>query len=318
MAKRKNKESGVYRGPITRSKSSILNSRPINLSNEEEFPILTRLGLYAADIEGDGNCLFRALSDQYYGDGGKGGRHQEIRRNVCQYMKDNREHFEPFLDETESFDERMKRMEEDSVYGDNTEIVAFAQRYQTNVHIYQADQTYVVSCNMKNSGDCHIAYHTWEHYSSVRNKEGPHEGPPCVKRIDSSIVQTKSAQTSSQSNSVPQWKYDVVIKSLPYVVSESQMHHVMQVILDNHGDISKSVEALLEAPEEDTAPQDNLKSNGDTPPKQHAAITKEKRAKKLSAREKKERQKRQALERKKERGNELESTPQVTVSSVAI
>lgn len=326
MARRRNKQDSkntVYRGPITRSKSSQLYSKPINLNSEDEFPILKQLGLYAVDIEGDGNCLFRALSDQYYGDGGRGSRHQEIRANVCEYMKQNRQQFEPFLDETESFDDRMRRMEEDAVYGDNTEIVAFAQRYETNVHIYQADQMYVVSCNVKNAGECHIAYHIWEHYSSVRNSDGPHSGKPNVRAVSSGEADTASSKLAAESKgssalgNVPQWKYDVIVKSLPYAVPASQTQHVVDVILNNQGDISRSVEQLLEEDpkiiaeieekEEETpsfptsadGPETKLKCPNGGAVKETNTISKEKRPKRLSAREKKERQKRQAVERKK-------------------
>lgn len=33
-------------------------------------------------------------------------------------------------------------------------------------------------------GPLHIAYHSWEHYSSLRNVKGPHSGPPCIVSED--------------------------------------------------------------------------------------------------------------------------------------
>lgn len=59
---------------------------------------LRSLGLYAANTLGDGNCLFRALSDQYYG---SPSRHVEVRRDVCNWIERHQERYEGFVDEDE-------------------------------------------------------------------------------------------------------------------------------------------------------------------------------------------------------------------------
>ena len=48
------------------------------------------------------NCLFRALSHQL-SDGHTG--HRILRRNVVEYMRQNRDDFAPFLEEDITFDE---------------------------------------------------------------------------------------------------------------------------------------------------------------------------------------------------------------------
>lgn len=45
---------------------------------------VARLNLALRDVEGDGNCLFRALSDQIYGDQK---RHPEMRKFTCDYLE---------------------------------------------------------------------------------------------------------------------------------------------------------------------------------------------------------------------------------------
>lgn len=55
---------------------------------------LARLGLELRDITGDGNCCFRALSDQM---NGTEAHHLEYRKRVCQYMRQSRDEFEPFV-----------------------------------------------------------------------------------------------------------------------------------------------------------------------------------------------------------------------------
>ena len=51
---------------------------------------LAKLGLELRDITGDGNCCFRAISDQIEGNERS---HLDYRKRVCQYMRQNREEF---------------------------------------------------------------------------------------------------------------------------------------------------------------------------------------------------------------------------------
>jgi len=55
---------------------------------------LSRIGLSLRDVVGDGNCCFRALSDQLFGNESQ---HNDIRQRTCQYMRQNRDEFQPFM-----------------------------------------------------------------------------------------------------------------------------------------------------------------------------------------------------------------------------
>lgn len=115
---------------------------------------LARLGLELRDVTGDGNCCFRALSDQMNGNESN---HLEYRKRVCTYMRQNREEFEPFVaalidDEDEqqqqsnvssvelnrklfnrkldAFEKYIKNLEQAGTYADNGCLVAFARLYQ--------------------------------------------------------------------------------------------------------------------------------------------------------------------------------------------
>lgn len=185
-------------------------------NTDEEFPILGNLGLYAGEIHGDGNCLFRALSDQLYGTQNE---HPQIRKKVVSYIKQHRERFEPFAAAyADSFDEYVDRMSQDATYGGHQEIVAFAEAYHQQVIIYQSDRKYAVNPTDGDAiGRIHIAYHTWEHYSSVRNKKGPHSGVPAVEPepIDSPIELPKAAD-----GHIPKWKIAIVQRAVPGVSEE--------------------------------------------------------------------------------------------------
>jgi len=55
---------------------------------------ITRLGLGLRDVQGDGNCLFRALADQLWG---VQKRHVEVRKLVCDYLETHRDGMEVFV-----------------------------------------------------------------------------------------------------------------------------------------------------------------------------------------------------------------------------
>jgi OTU domain-containing protein 3 len=135
-----------------------------------------------------GNCLFNALSDQIFGDQSK---HREIRMNVIQHMRENPDNFKPFItvgqgqrrnpkrkntgalsarfsfqpstdEQTErAWEEHLERMAQGGTYGDNMEIRAFTEAYNTDVKIFQYDIAYYVRA--KDDGAtrpvAYIAYH---------------------------------------------------------------------------------------------------------------------------------------------------------------
>ncbi|KAF8145795.1 hypothetical protein K438DRAFT_1991469 [Mycena galopus ATCC 62051] len=70
---------------------------------------LRSLGLYAAPTIGDGNCLFRALSDQLYG---SPSRHPQLRRDVCDWIAGHKARYEPFVEDDRGLDVHLRCMRE--------------------------------------------------------------------------------------------------------------------------------------------------------------------------------------------------------------
>ena len=68
---------------------------------------LRQLGLYAADTTGDGNCLFRALSDQLYG---TESRHHQLRKDICDWIQSNSVRYAPFVDDERGLDVHLSLM----------------------------------------------------------------------------------------------------------------------------------------------------------------------------------------------------------------
>lgn len=68
---------------------------------------LRALGLYAAPTLGDGNCLFRALSDQLYGSDTY---HLKLRHALCNWIESHKERYAPFVDDERGLDVHLQCM----------------------------------------------------------------------------------------------------------------------------------------------------------------------------------------------------------------
>ncbi|KAK1227876.1 hypothetical protein PQX77_009119 [Marasmius sp. AFHP31] len=154
MGSAKKQQAKSYRTRATRStgKANLLTSDPsrnTELLNNQ----LRSLGLYAAPTLGDGNCLFRALSDQYYGSPSK---HHQVRRDVCDFIEGNPERYEGFVDIDEFGDAGARKgkggglkayvagMRQNAVYGGHMELSAFAQMTKRNIKVIQPGLVYVI------------------------------------------------------------------------------------------------------------------------------------------------------------------------------
>lgn len=139
------------------------------------------------DVGGDGNCCFRALSDQLFGNENE---HLDIRQRTCQYMRQHRDEFQPFIaaladqeevgkkaseakktnKKSDSFDTYMKALEMQGTYADNASLVAFARLYQSDIliHQYEMDIWTITGGAQVKKGQSrrqfHLAYHNGEHY----------------------------------------------------------------------------------------------------------------------------------------------------------
>ncbi|QIW99557.1 hypothetical protein AMS68_005075 [Peltaster fructicola] len=244
--------------------------------SDDEFPLLSALGLYASDIRGDGNCLFNALSDQIFGDQTS---HATIRARVIDYMRENASYYKQFIDvhpgggirrnpkrknagaystpanavpPSEAdvdrvFDSHLQSMARGGTYGDNMEITAFSSAYGVDVKIYQRDFAYMVtgmSTDDKARPVAHIAYHMWEHYSSIRNLEGPHKGLPAVSpRALTMEEEAMQQQKLAQTPKVLPWQIDVVSKSLPWLADKQTIKKALEAA---NGNVDAAVSSLLD------------------------------------------------------------------------
>ena len=98
--------------------------------NELEEILNKEKGFRIKRMEEDGNCLFRAISDQIYGDPGM---HQEVRKLCMDYLWTEREHFSQFV--TQDFDNYVKRKRHDKIFGNNLEMQAISELFNRPIEV---------------------------------------------------------------------------------------------------------------------------------------------------------------------------------------
>lgn len=145
------------------------------------------------------------------------------------------------------FENHLINMAKGGTWGDNMEITAFSSAFGYDVKIYQRDFAYVVSGNGEEDAHrpvAHIAYHTWQHYSSIRNLEGPHQGMPNVSpKALSPEEEQKQKEKLAQIPHVLPWMIDVVEKSLPYLADKPTIKRYLEAA---KGDVNLAVSNMLE------------------------------------------------------------------------
>ena len=154
---------------------------------------LAEAGLALRPVTGDGNCLFRSLSHQMYGNESD---HSNLRSRVCNHLCQKPDLYSPFL-----VDEQMtnyaKRMAQNGTFGGNIELVAFCREFNVDIAVHQTGfPVWLVQGDSKATSIepkklLHLVFHPeTEHYDSVVVTStpvststsalsiGPTDGPP--------------------------------------------------------------------------------------------------------------------------------------------
>uniref|UniRef100_A0AAV1UCS7 OTU domain-containing protein n=1 Tax=Peronospora matthiolae TaxID=2874970 RepID=A0AAV1UCS7_9STRA len=154
----------------TKKSSHVVNDEALELMRKQ----LNSIGCKLHEVEADGNCLFRALADQIFGDQTQ---HQQARDEIVEYMEHQREDFEPFMEDEEKFEKYCERMRSDGTWGGNQELYAAARLFQVYVVVHQdqpSARIMVIECDrLKPTRFVHVAYHGEDHYDSVRRITDP-------------------------------------------------------------------------------------------------------------------------------------------------
>ncbi|GLD97520.1 hypothetical protein PINS_up006210 [Pythium insidiosum] len=135
---------------------------------------LAAQGLSIFAVEGDGNCLFRSVSHQIYGDD----RHHGLVRRLCMdYMESEKEYFEPYVvGDMADFLRYLAHKRRDGVWGDDPEIQAMCELYDRPAEVYAYDPTHGFrklrtfhenSSLSRNRPPICLSYYGGGHYDSI-------------------------------------------------------------------------------------------------------------------------------------------------------
>jgi len=113
--------------------ASVAASNPTSEASNSLATQLQTVGLEIVPQAGDGNCLFRAISLQVYGDAIQ---HGDVRRACMDFVASDPDHFAPYVGEP--IQQYIERKRHDGVHGNNTEIQALSELYNRPIHIYTA------------------------------------------------------------------------------------------------------------------------------------------------------------------------------------
>ena len=159
---------GSVDDPATISKTSqeyiTMNNGSDNINvDDENVSVLSRFihllrtqhkpPLDMVEMDGDGNCLFRAISLSVYGDATM---HSEVRRNCLDFMAREADHFRSFVAD-EDFDEYIARKRLDGVHGNHTEIQAMSELYNRSIEVF-VPKNGIEPINIFHSGCLTIKY----------------------------------------------------------------------------------------------------------------------------------------------------------------
>ena len=88
----------------------------------------------------------------------------------------------------------------------------------------------------------------WEHYSSIRNLQGPHVGPPAVAAKDVSSGDMRSAQSTLEKvPTIDAHMMKIVRASLPHYIDDEV---IAKTLKDCKGNINNAVDKLLDVDDE--------------------------------------------------------------------
>jgi hypothetical protein len=132
---------------------------------------LENKGFHIHAIEGDGNCLFRAVAHQMFNNEGC---HEQIRDQCVNHMMLHRKRYEMFCDE--NFEEHIKEMRITGTWGDDLEIRALEEIFDRIICIYSsgidnvdepANKNFEEGNLLENIEPINLTYHGQSHYNSL-------------------------------------------------------------------------------------------------------------------------------------------------------
>ncbi|XP_028764036.1 OTU domain-containing protein 3 isoform X2 [Neltuma alba] len=211
---------------------------------------LDMLGLRIIEVTADGNCFFRALADQLEGNEEE---HQKYRSMVVKHIMDNRDIFEPFIEDEVPFEEYCQSMQNDGTWAGHMELQAASLVTHSNICIHRnmSPRWYIRNFNGCGARMIHLSYHDGEHYNSVRLKNDPGDGParPIVIKADADLSATSHQAKVTANKSHRQGGGETFqsgsIKLVMVGSGCESAAKVEQILKQVNGDVDAAIEFLI-------------------------------------------------------------------------
>lgn len=165
-------------------------------------------GMHVIEIEGDGNCLFRALSHQLYLNEEY---HEQLRYFCVEHLKKHQKRFEKFMCDVK-FEDYCEEMAKKGTWADDIEIRVMEEILDRNIHIYSSNSTnpkdYLIPVNenpdeeklMQGVIPINLSYHGQSHYNSIYYDRTP---LPIPLRTTKILLNSRIALSEGKSIPMP-------------------------------------------------------------------------------------------------------------------
>ena len=185
---------GKKNGAKNDKKKGKKNQNNLYTESDMEFRRQLEANDYAiCEMDADGNCMFRALSDQLYGDCGNK-YYADIREEVVNYLEDHEDEFKFFVvdddgkedeDFSASFQDYVSRMRQDGEWAGNTELVCASRCFHRTIAVFTSSGTLKIDYvpEQSNLGKNNVvqqdaaplclSYHDNDHYNSCHASNKP-------------------------------------------------------------------------------------------------------------------------------------------------
>ncbi|CAI5741146.1 unnamed protein product [Peronospora destructor] len=238
--------------------------------------LLSTLGLRIYDIEGDGNCLFRSVSHQIYGDDSH---HSLVRAACMDYMESEKEYFEPYVvGNMAAFMRYLRHKRRDGVWGDDPELQAMCELYDRPAEVFAYDPVQgfrKLRCYHENSAlsrcrpPIRLSYYGGGHYDSLVGHNHPvnliRETPGLweqrhieySRRINSreirdgviGVEQQVQAQSDRERTEVEQLEHILMLSRSEFDAMDTSLEEILKLSLAVHGGEALSAQAHQESEE---------------------------------------------------------------------
>ncbi|CAG9855390.1 unnamed protein product [Phyllotreta striolata] len=208
---------------------------------------MSNLGFEIKNMNEDGACLFRSISDQVYGDQEF---HFQVRQDCMNYIVQNRDYFEPYV--TEDFEKYVARKRTWHVHGNHLEIQAMSELYNRTIEVYcyQIEPINIFNGSRITSYEpIRLSYHRMCHYNSISNPNSPSVGVglglPNYKPIDIDRRRLHDAVRASEELLIEQTMLEDKIKATDWEATNEAIEE--QVARESYIQYFRDTEKRLKA-----------------------------------------------------------------------